>query len=188
VDRVERHDVINAVGLAAVLLAMALGLVWGARALYTTVSGGVVDASRSEETTTSVAEATEGETSEDTSPEDGAEEEASVEETTTTAAPVLHLPGEVSVRVGNGAGRKGIAGIGTQLVAQAGYVTLDPKNAPATRQSVVYYAEGYQADAVEVARLLAIPAIQVVPLPADPPIPAGQANLLVILGSETTLG
>lgn len=172
---------------------MALGLAWGARALYNTVSGGVVDATKSEETATTVAETTGGEPSADTSPEGVPEEgtpaeETPVEETPTTAAPVVHLPGEVSVRVGNGAGRKGIAGIGTEVVTRAGYVALDPKNAPATEQSIVYYAEGYQADAVEVARLLAIPAIQVVPLPADPPIPADQANLLVILGSETTLG
>ncbi len=177
-DRVERHDVINAVALAAVLLAMALGLVWGARALFRTLDG-TVDSSKPQTTTSTTATSS-------TTVAAGAEGDSAVSTTTTIPAP--HLPNTVIVRVGNGAGRKGIATVGTDLVAQAGYATIGPKNAPATKQSVVYFVEGYQADAIEVARLLSIPATQIAAMPDDPGVPAAEAHLVVILGSDTTLG
>ena len=178
-DRVERHDVINAVALAAALLAMALALVWGASALFGTISGTVDSSKNPDETTTTVPAAGEAGGSTTTAAADA--------ETTTTAA-VLHLPDQVIVRVGNGAGRKGIATVGTDLVSGAGYAILGPKNAPAASQSIVYYLDGYQADAVEVARLLNIPATQTAPMPADPGIPVAEAHLIAIIGADTTIG
>ncbi|MDA3040046.1 MAG: LytR C-terminal domain-containing protein [Actinomycetota bacterium] len=177
-DRVERHDVINAVALATALLAMALALVWGASALFRTL-GGTVDSSRNpDESTTSVAEAG----------DPGTGTTAVGTETTPTTVAVPHLPDQVIVRVGNGASRNGIATVGTNLVSGAGYAILGPKNAPATSQSIVYYLEGYQADAVEVARLLSIPATQIAPMPTDPVIQVAEAHLLAIIGADTTIG
>lgn len=181
-DRVERHDVLNAVGLAVVLLAMALGLVFGARALFRTVNGGLVDSSKTEDT----AEAADSGGSV-TSISD--ESTTTVEEeTTTTTIPEAHLPNEVLVRVGNGARRGGVAGAGTSIVEQAGYPTLAPKNAPSTEASIIYYVEGYLADALQVARLLNVAESQVAPMPADPGIPQGEALLVVILGADTAIG
>ncbi len=181
VDRVERHDVLNAVGLAVVLLAMALGLVFGARALFRTVNGGLVDTSKTEEVA-------------DTSDSGGSvttiedESTTTLEEETTTTEPEVHLPSEVLVRVGNGARRGGVAGAGTSIVEQAGYPTLSPKNAPSTEASIIYYVEGYVADALQVARLLNVAETQVAPMPADPGIPQGEALLVVILGADTAIG
>jgi hypothetical protein len=178
VDRVERHDVLNAIGLAVVLLAMALGLVFGARALFRTVNGGLVDKEQSEQPET---------TDPDAAPPAAEETTNTTEEVTTTSAQV-HLPSEVVVRVGNGARRGGVASAGTNLVEQAGYPTLSPKNAPSAEVSVIYYVEGFQADAVQVARLLNLGETQIAPMPADPGIPQGEALLVVILGTDTTVG
>ncbi len=162
----------NAIGLAAILLAMALALLFGARALFRTVNDGIVTA----ETTTSAVAVTTSE----------AQSTTTTEATTTTAT--LHIPGEVTTRVGNGAQRSGIAGAGTNLLDQAGYITLGPKNAPPSPSSIIYYVETYEADAAQVARLLGVPETAIAPMPADPGIPQGEAQIVAILGRDTTVG
>mgnify|MGYP002630977749 CR=1 FL=1 len=188
-ERVERHDILNALGLALVLLAMALGLVFGARALFRTVNGGLVDSSKTEE----VAAVGDGTDTSDGAAETGdaadpGSTSTTAEPTTSTTVAELHLPSEVLVRVGNGARRGGVAGAGTSIVEQAGFPTLAPKNAPSTEASIVYYVEGYQADALALARLLNIAEAQIAPMPADPGIPQDEALLVVILGADTTVG
>ncbi len=175
-ERIERHDILNAIGLAAVLLAMALGLLTGARALFNTVNG-AVEAEKPEEevvagATTSTTAAT-----------------ATTESSTTTTVPVLHPPNEVIIRVGNGAQRPGIAGAGTSILTDAGYQTLSAKNAAATQASVVYYIDGYQADAAQVARLLGVGETAIAPMVESPGgVPQETAHLVAILGSDTTVG
>lgn len=195
VDRIERHDVINAVGLAAVLLAMALGLVFGARSLFDTVNGGLVDATEdpanveidakqaAEDAESADGDAPEGDLADGDDPA-----EPDTETTTTTQAPVVRPPGEVTIRVGNGARKGGVAGAGTDILTQAGYKALSPKNAPTVANSVVYYAEGYEADAAQVARLTLMGESAIAPMPADPGIAIDGANLIVILGQDTTIG
>lgn len=175
-ERIERHDIINAVLLAAVLLLMALALVFGARSLFRTVTGGsIVDSTKTEQTVP------------DTVPE-ATETTEPVEETTTTLAQV-HPNGEVKVRVGNAASRGGIAGAGTRVLDQAGYDTLGAKNADnPSDTSIVYYIEGYQADAAQAARLLGVPEVNIAPMPADAGVPIDDAMLVVILGADTTVG
>ncbi len=195
VDRIERHDVINAIGLAVVLLAMALGLVFGARSLFNTVNGGLVDSTDSEAKIAADA-AQQAEADAANTPGDGTEagtdtSEPAAEDTTTSsteAAPVVRPPGEVTIRVGNGARRGGVAGAGTDLLSQAGYKALTPKNAPTVANSVVYYIEGYEADAAQVARLALMGETAIAPMPADPGIPIDSAQLVVILGQDTTVG
>ncbi len=172
VDRIERHDLLNAIGLAAILLAMALALLFGARALFRTVNDGIVSA---DTTTTAAVTTTEAE-----------ETTTTTEPTTTTAT--LRIPGEVTTRVGNGAQRGGIAGAGTSLLDDAGYVTLSAKNAPPTANSIIYYVETYEADAAQVARLLGVAETAIAPMPADPGIPQDDAHVIAILGRDTTVG
>ncbi len=191
VDRIERHDVINAIGLAVVLLAMALALVFGARSLFNTVNGGLVEktedpakleaeAAQEVEDAAAAAGEGEGDTSSTSEPE--------VEDTPTTeVAATVRPPGEVTIRVGNGARRSGVAGAGTDLLTQAGYKALTPKNAPTVAKSVVYYVEGYEADAAQVARLALMGETAIAPMPADPGIAADGAQLVVILGQDTTV-
>ena len=69
----------------------------------------------------------------------------------TTTLPDARPPGEVTVRVGNGARRAGVVGAGTETLEAAGYPSLPPKNGPTMDGSVVYYVSGYEADAAKVA-------------------------------------
>lgn len=180
-DRVERHDVINSIALAAVLLAMALGLVWGARALFSS-AGNTIDAESSEDGGADGDGTADGETDGDAD-----DQSTTTSADSTTTIPAVHLPSEVIVRVGNGARKSGIAGAGTELVQSAGYDTLEPDNAPSTETSVVYHVEGYEADAVQIARILNIAATAVQPMPEDPGIPPGDAHVVVILGADSTV-
>ncbi|MEZ5229685.1 MAG: LytR C-terminal domain-containing protein [Acidimicrobiales bacterium] len=191
-DRIERHDVINAIGLAAVLLAMALGLVFGARSLFNTINGGLVDKTEdpakiaAEQAEQAAADAAaDGTDSTDADTTDTTEAEP-VETTSTTQA--VRPPGEVTIRVGNGARKGGVAGAGTDLLTQAGYIALSPKNAPTVANSVVYYIEGYEADAAQVARLTLMGETAIAPMPADPGVPIDGAQLVVILGQDTAVG
>ncbi len=173
-DRIERHDVVNAIGLALILMGMALALLFGARTLFRTLNDGIVEAERPAEVTQAPT------TTADTGPT------TTAEATTTTAT--IRIPGEVTTRVGNGAQRGGIAGAGTSLLEQAGYVTLSPKNAPPRPDSIIYYAESYEADAAQVARLLGVAETAIAPMPADVGIPIEDAHVIAIMGRDTTLG
>ncbi len=195
-DRIERHDVVNAVGLSVALLVMALGLVFGARTLFDTVNG-VVSAEKEPETaadstTTTVADSTpvtnaDGSIIEGTG-DPAVTDDTTPDDTTTTTVPlVVRPPAEVTVRVGNGARKPGVAGTGTDILTQAGYPSLSPKNSPTVEASVVYYVEGYEGDAQQVARLMNMAPTSIAPMPADPGLPIEGAQLVVILGADTTL-
>jgi hypothetical protein len=168
VDRIERHDVINAVMLAAVLLLLGFGVITAVNDLMSTVdSGGLVDATKATPTT--------------------AQDPAGAEATSTTAGesttlPPARPPADVKVRVGNGARRPGVAGAGTEKLAAAGYDTLPPKNGPTMEDSVVYYANGYASEAAAVAVELGLQPTRIAPMPDDPGLPVDGANVVAVLG------
>ncbi|MCP3988689.1 MAG: LytR C-terminal domain-containing protein [Actinomycetia bacterium] len=168
VDRIERHDVANAVMLAAVLLLLGLGTITAMRSLFSTVDEGLV---LSEKTLESE-EAPTGATA-TTDPTDSSE---------TSAIIAARPPDEVLVRVANGARRAGVAGAGTETLQAAGYPTLSPKNGPTLDTSVVYYISGYAADAVKVAEVLGLQPTQIEPMPSDPGVPLEEAKIVAILG------
>jgi hypothetical protein len=109
-------------------------------------------------------------------------------ETTPDGTAVTRPPGEVTVWVLNGGGPTGTATNGTQVVANAGYATVPADNAPQdVPQSIIYYVEGYQADAAAVAGMLGFPIERVVALPNPPPVPNGDiqgANIVAVLGPD----
>ncbi|MEZ5207169.1 MAG: LytR C-terminal domain-containing protein [Acidimicrobiales bacterium] len=112
--------------------------------------------------------------------------------TTSTTAPSttttpLKAPADVTVRAANGGGEEGVALAGTEKLAAAGYSTLGAVDAPAQTASVVYYAAGFEGEAVEVAKVFDIPETSVEELPAAPPTDPGGADVLVILGPEQKL-
>ncbi len=173
VDRIERHDLINAVGLAAVLVVLAFGFLWAAQSLYDTVRNDAV----STETTLPVVNASTTTTT-----------TTSVDDTTTTSAVELRPVGEITVKVANGAGISGIAGHQTEVLAQAGYQTESPGNVDnITGAGQVYYIEGYEAEAKQVARLFGLTDEQVAAMPDPPPVELGTAQILVIAGPDTTV-
>ena len=75
--------------------------------------------------------------------------------TSSTAAALPHQPAEVKILVLNGSGLVGVAGQATDILNGKGYTTIPPANAPAkVPATVVYYTEGYQADAEAIAAAL----------------------------------
>lgn len=181
-ERIERHDLINAVGLAVVLMGIALLLILAARALFDTVGGGLVESTRppAPATTEAPAEVTEA-------PADPAQTEADPAVGATTTLPP-RPPSEVTIRVFNSAQRAGIAAAGGSRLSSAGYDVVDLKNGPPQDASVVYHAEGYENEARAVARALNIAETAVQPVPAQPPVDASGVAVVVLLGADTTVG
>ncbi len=181
VDRIERHDVLNAMMLAGVLLLLGFGILTAFDSFTSTVDEGIIESTKEPEP-----EAALGDTDADTDvdaeeedPEAAEDDEASDE----TSALINARPaGEVTVRIGNGARRPGVAGAGTSAVEDAGYPTLDPKNGPTLDDSVVYYVSGYAADAAAVAEVLGLEPTQIEPMPSDPGVPIEGAHVIAILG------
>jgi len=168
-DRIERHDVINAVLLAVVLLLLGFGIVSAVNDLVG--ADGYVTATKDPTSSTAPASAT-------------ASSVPVVENATTL--PAARPPAEVKVRVGNGARRPGVAGAGTEKLQTAGYPTLPPKNGPTMDDSVVYYVNGYAAEAAAVAVVLGLEPTKIAPMPADPGIPIDDANVIAILGVNSS--
>lgn len=108
------------------------------------------------------------------------------EATTTTTAGSSRAPSEVSVIVLNGSGQTGAAGTNSTTVGESGYTMLTPGNAPAgTDTTIVYYADGYQEDAIAVAGILGKGTDAVKPL-TDASLGGaeGDADVVVVLGSD----
>jgi len=176
-DRIERHDFVNAALLAIVLLGMALALVVATRSLFGALDEDPIITAEAppESSTTTVT----------TAPSVTVAEEV-VEETSSTQPP--RSPDEVTVRVGNGSGKSGVAGRGTSTLAAAGYAMLSAKNSDVQLPSTaVYYLEGYSADAEVIATLLNVPITNIAPMPPSPGVAVDTATVIVILGADTTV-
>lgn len=168
------------------LLVMAFILMFGVRSLFSTVSNDVVNAESAPEdaSTTTLPEDT---VVDPDTPLPGDDPEG---DDTETDEPTVSQPkpaAEVTVRVGNGARRAGVAGTGTSVLEAAGYRTLAPRNAPTMNAGVVYYTEGFDGNAAQVAGILGMAPTAIAPMPDAPPVPLEGANVLAILGSDTTL-
>jgi hypothetical protein len=177
VDRIERHDVVNAVMLAVALLVLGFAIVTAVDGLFDTMDEGLVSSSKEPEIESGEgpagASAVPG--SEAGGAPDGTGGEPVTEEGARPAADVV-------VRVANGARRPGVAGAGTEALQAAGYATLPPKNGPTTTDSTVFYGDGYAADAARIAGLLGVAAERVQPMPEDPGVPIDDAHVIVVLG------
>jgi hypothetical protein len=104
--------------------------------------------------------------------------------TTTVPVAVARPPAEVPVMVANAAGVSGAAGtLQTQLQAD-GYTQVQTTNASPVTTTLVYYAEGAQADAEALATALGTDPEAVRVLPAEPPVDMAGAELLVMLGPD----
>lgn len=171
-------------------MGMTFTMLWGARGLVNSAGGEndpgtVVLASGDDDSAPSRSESVpDGITTTTTAPTTT----VTTEPTTTTTTAVAHAPNEVKARVGNGAGRGGVAGAGTNILATAGYVTLSPKNADTIDVSTVYFTQGFSEDAKLVAQLLNVPQTNVFPMPDNPGMPVGDATVVAVLGRDTSVG
>lgn len=107
---------------------------------------------------------------------------------TTTTTPQARPKSEVKVLVANGSGVRGLAGTTSTALKNVGYATLAPVDAtpPSIDKTTIQYAEGYLAEAREVAQTINQPATVVAPL-NSPPVPAadlGDAKVVVVLGLD----
>jgi hypothetical protein len=108
--------------------------------------------------------------------------------TTTTGR--ARAKADVKVLVANGAGLRGLGGQTTNALKERGYTgALAPTDATTTvDKTAIMYAEGFEAEARELAGVLSLPATIVTRL-ASPPVAAADldgAQVLVILGVDST--
>jgi hypothetical protein len=106
--------------------------------------------------------------------------------TSTTAPDSGRSPSEVKVIVLNGSGQAGAAGATSETLGEAGYTMAEPGNASSATETLVYYAEDYQPDAIAVAELLGKGTDSVRPL-SDASLGGaeGDASVVVVLGADT---
>jgi len=171
-DRIHRHDVLNALMLALALLMLGFGVVKGISTLSATLDEGVVDSVKVE------------------SAETGGLAVASGDQRTAEVDPeLLHPPGEVSILVGNGSGKRGAAGSGSSALSSLGYHTLPPDNAKTAELTTVYWVDGFEADGLQVGALVGVTPSQVQPLPAGAAtaleMELTDAEVIVILGADS---
>lgn len=106
------------------------------------------------------------------------------------AEPVARLPAEVKVLVLNAAQTQGVAARGTEALKAASYLTGAPKNATAQQSSAIFWAEGYELDALAVAAIFG-EGLEGLVAPLDPanlPIDDTQeANVIVVVGPDGSI-
>jgi hypothetical protein len=108
--------------------------------------------------------------------------------TTTTAR--ARPKAEVRVLVANGAGVRGLGASTTNSLRERGYTNIaTPTDATTSVEKTgIQFAEGFEAEARELAGVLSLP-VTVVTRLASPPVAAadiGEAKVLVILGTDVS--
>ena len=107
--------------------------------------------------------------------------------TATTVPADVRPANEVKVVVANAARVDGAAGRATEQLRALGYTTLPASNADeAADTSTLYYAEGYEPEALVMANEIGLDAANVAPMPDPIPIsePPADANLVLLLGRD----
>jgi hypothetical protein len=107
----------------------------------------------------------------------------------TTTTVKARAKADVKVLVANGAGVKGLGAATTSALKNLGYATLTPTDTTVNiDKTSIQYAEGYDAEAREVAVSLSLAPTVAVKL-SSPPVAAadiGDAKVIVILGADAT--
>jgi hypothetical protein len=102
-----------------------------------------------------------------------------------TTAPIARPAAEVPVFVANGAGVTGAAGTLRDQLQADGYTQVEVGDAEQVTATVVYYAEGGQAEAEALSTAIGTDPAAVRALPADPPADPQGALVLVVIGPDT---
>ena len=162
-------------GAALVVIAVVLGLVLLRNGLDTST---VVSSGRDD---TEVTGDTGGTDDPGTDPGTGEEGEGG-EGSETAARP----PAEVTVLVMNGTSVNGAAGKYSTAIGTAGYQMLEPATSQVkTPTTLVYFVEGFEAEAAQVALAAGAPAtVTPAPMPTPPPGDIGAANVVVVIGDD----
>ena len=167
-------DNANFRGIALVIVAAALGIFLIAKS-FDTSKGTSVTAGPTTTTATTVAGGTSSTGAGTTTP-------GATNPQTTTAN-----PGAVKVLVLNAAGVNGAAGRLRDTLKGLGYTASAATAAKQVATTVVYYVDGFKADATNVAAALTLGADAVILMPAPPPVDAktlGDNTVVVLLGRD----
>ena len=122
-------------------------------------------------------------------PEEGSEDSTVTSEESSGVTQVLHPPAEVRVLVANGTEVTGAAGATLDtLVASEGYNGVQAVNDNSEEViaiTYVYYSQGYELDALNVALIINAKSESVFPMPLELPIDdLLDANVLVHVGAD----
>jgi hypothetical protein len=105
----------------------------------------------------------------------------------TTTTVKARPKGDVKVLVANGAGVRGLGAATTNALKNLGWATLTPTDATTgVDKTSIQFADGYEAEAREVAAALTLPATAATRLASPPVAPADidDAKVIVILGAD----
>jgi len=122
-------------------------------------------------------------------PDQTAADAANGKATTTTTIPavVTTPPSSLEVVVGNASGTPGRAKTTSEKLSPLGYTNIQYKEATTTSPvTVVYYAPGFDADALALAQLMGLTDDRAQAMPAQSPLkePVPTAALTVLVGSD----
>lgn len=98
-------------------------------------------------------------------------------------------PDQVQVLVANGSGTSGVARTFADQVAALGYTISDPSNAVQNdlAASTVYFTDGFEAEASQLAASLSVTDVQ--PLPTPLPVPdLREATVVLVVGADLAAG
>lgn len=108
--------------------------------------------------------------------------------TTTSTIPVAVTtpPGNLKLVVANGSGARGRAAATAEKLNALGYSNTAPVDGTATPNTVVYFAEGLEADAIALLRQINFPEDRAQVMPAQQPLvtPVPDASLILLVGSD----
>src|SRR5688572_31052408 len=126
----------------------------------------------------------------ESSDSDEGTDEGATDDTTVDTTPTTRPVNEVPTIVLNDSGVTGAAGVYSEALAALGYQLTDPDgdNADAdgdAAATIVYFADGFEAEAAAVATAIGAPEA-VVPqlLPTTPPGPIAGASVVVVIGTD----
>ncbi len=122
---------------------------------------------------------------------ENAGEASPTESVPTVSVPIVPLrpPNEVKVLVANSTANRepGVAGRARDDLIALGYNALAPENGNPVAQTVVHFAEGWEAEATAVAESLGGSAANIAPMPTPLPAPIEDlrtATILVLLSDD----
>jgi len=188
-------------GAMLIALAVLVGLIllWSALDDAETVIADSGDAAQDDGSTDDATDDGTDDGATDDATDDGTDDGSTVTNTVpseTTIAPLpddtadAREPAEVTVLVANGTGGRGVAGRVSDKLKARGYIS-DAANALNTPVSVIFYDEGFAADARAVAETLGTTPDVIQPVPegtigvsADAADRAESADIVVIVGSD----
>ena len=182
-------DISDSVGTRYVVESQPLPAAPGTETTTTTTTAATADA------TTSSPETSEPAASTSTTPASAATTTTTTSAVPATTSPVVAdlSPSQLQVQVLNGSGVAGAAGRLSASLRDAGYAVLPAGNAPGrfATSAVYYVADVHQDEAELVAEVVAERSeadadgeVAVASLPASGQIPAGDANVVVLIGRD----